>query len=104
MDAKEELRPGDVRWHTSDGDCPTPDVGFELQIAPGVTLWAGEISRQRWEEAGGEDMGRGSDDGWWIILYKDDTSEVIAKAVDKPQAENMIDAISAGIRSARRRH
>lgn len=102
--AEQEMKPGDVRAHTTDELSSMADVGLELQLAGGVKLWAGEISRDRWEKAGSDAHELGSDGGWWIILYEKDETHVIAKAVDRDAAEAMIDAISAAIRSARMRH
>lgn len=108
MSGCSDLMPGDVRWHTTDAEHPEPDVGFELQLANGSKLWAGEITRNRWVEAGADAMDLGGDFGFWIILYNRDQdgkerTTVVGKAVDRESAETMIDAISAAIRAARRR-
>ncbi|RWX72553.1 hypothetical protein EOA24_00750 [Mesorhizobium sp. M2A.F.Ca.ET.039.01.1.1] len=98
------MKLGETRWHTSDAECPSPDVGIELQLAGDRQLWAGEITRKRWEDAGGEALGLGSDNGWWIILYEGEATTVIGKCLDPGDARELIDIIAASIRSAMARH
>lgn len=63
-----KLNLGQVQWHSSEED-GGPDVGIMVGLRGGSHLWIGELSRSRWEEAGGDQMGLGSDMGSWIVLY-----------------------------------
>lgn len=91
---------GDVEWHCSE-EGGGPDVGLCLILSEGWSLWAGEITRKRWREAGEDAAALGADTGWWIILFgpEEASHRVIAKCVDRDVAMAMVDALEIGFRT-----
>jgi hypothetical protein len=92
--AETELLKGQVQWHSSDGE-GGPDVGMLLALGAERYLWAGEISRSRWADAGPDAAALGNDTGWWLILYGPGETEVIGKCVSAEAAGTMIETLSA---------
>jgi hypothetical protein len=90
---------GKVTWYSSAEDSG-PDVGTAVELANGAVLWCGEISRDRWEEAGPDAAELGNDFGTWIILYNGVDTTVIGKCVDRYTADEMINQIAAAVRGA----
>lgn len=88
---------GQVTWHCSE-EGGGPDCGYSLGLGEGRILWCGEISKSRHAEAGEEAAELGNDFGWWIILYDNQTSHVVAKCVNTDVAREMVDAIASAMR------
>lgn len=99
MDRPDDIAIGQIQWHCSE-EGSGPDVGMLLCIDEDNHLWVGEISRDRWEEHGGEELG--SDGGWWIIHYGKNKTRVIGKCLGAwPDLDNdFLEIISAAIRGA----
>lgn len=91
-----DTTPGAVTWHLSDEDCG-PDVGISIGLGDGCMLWIGEISKDRWEEAGGTDMDLGDDFGKWIVLYEPEPI-VIGRCPSDLDISHVADLIAMRIR------
>lgn len=87
---------GAVQWHCSD-EGSGPDVGLLLRISPTQMLWAGEITRDRWEDAGPDAAALGSDLGWWCILYGDKDTRVLGRFTNQDDAQHLIEALAAAL-------
>src|SRR3990167_5454630 len=87
---------GRVTWHCSE-EGGGPDVGISLGLGNGRMLWCGEITKDRWEDAGPEAAALGNDFGWWIILYAKDETKVIGKCLDQRAAQDMIETLAAAL-------
>lgn len=90
--------PGTIVWHTSDGEGGPPDVAYQVILAKGESLWIGEITRDRYEDAGGDKMGLGGDGGWWIIHYKGKDAAVLGKVADGSAADDLAALIASQAR------
>ena len=102
MDAESAIEtadPGTIVWHTSDGEGGPPDVAYQVILAKGESLWIGEITRDRYEDAGGEQMSLGGDGGWWLIHYKGRDATVLGK-VNYEQASDLADLVSGLVKAA----
>lgn len=91
----ETADPGTIVWHTSDGEGGPPDVAYQVILAKGESLWIGEITRDRYEDAGGDKMGLGGDGGWWIIHYKGKDAAVLGKVADGSAADDLAALIAS---------
>lgn len=60
----EKLAAGQVRWHSS-GEDEGPDVGYEIGLPDGSTLWIGEITKSLAESTVEQ-----SDNGWFAVHYR----------------------------------
>lgn len=69
-ETERDLPTGHIRWHCSDED-GGPDVGLELNMGEGHTLWIGDITRREAESNGLPD-----DKGWWFVHHKPDKTRV----------------------------
>lgn len=95
----ETAEPGTVIHHTSEEGGP-PDVAYQVILAKGESLWIGEITRDRYEDAGGDAMGLGGDGGWWLIHYKGADATVLGKAPDRERAGDLADLVAGIVRRA----
>lgn len=89
---------GHVAWHSSD-EHSGPDVGLSIGLGDGRMLWVGEMSRTKHGETDGASV-LGDAGGWWIILYGQNESTVVAKCVDAYSARTMCDWLAAAMRPA----
>lgn len=89
---------GKVTWHCSE-EGGLPDVGISVELANGAVLWCGEITNDRWTEAGSEAAELGSDFGTWLILHANGESKVIGKCVNRYDGQAMIDQIELAVRA-----
>lgn len=89
------LAAGQIRWHSS-GEDEGPDVGIEIGLPDGSTLWVGDITKRSHEEAAGHEIG--DDGGWWLIHYRDQKpSYVVGKALSTWQDFGGVDALAAAL-------
>lgn len=89
---------GRVTWHSSDEDSG-PDVGLSVGLGDGRMLWVGEMSKQRIADTEGAGE-LGSDGGWWVVVYGQTESTVVAKCVSAESARAMFDWIEVALRKA----
>lgn len=92
-----EVDVGHIQWHCSE-EGGGPDVGLLLRLSETSYIWAGEITRDDWENAGPDAAELGDDFGWWIIFYNGPVKTVIARCADQYTAQDMFDHLSAAIR------
>lgn len=78
---------GAVTWHSS-GEDEGPNVGLQLGLGEGASLWLGE--------------GEGA--GWQFALVLNDAFTPVAKVFDDEQARELFDRISKAIQAARAAH
>lgn len=99
--AVDETELGKIFWHCSDEDSG-PDVGRSLGLGNGRSLWFGDITEARYEDAGPEAAALGTSCGTWIILYGPAANEtvVLGKAIDGYVGEDALSTIAAAIRTA----
>lgn len=90
-----DIEVGQVEWHCSEED-GQPDVGVLLRLDASQFLWAGEILKDDWEDAGPDAAALGSDRGWWAILYEEGGAKktVLGRFVDEYTARDFIDKMA----------
>lgn len=87
---------GQIQWHCSE-DSGGPDVGILLRLTETQYLWAGEITRADWEDAGPEAAELGPDFGWWLIFYNGKEKTVLGRCVGRYQTQDIFEHIAAAI-------
>jgi len=91
------LEPGQQRWHSSEED-GGPDVGIEIGMPDGSTLWVGEISTSLWDASGCGVLA--PDGGWWLVHYpKDRDAYVIGPVLDTWRDHGGVDYLAAALRA-----
>lgn len=91
----ETLRTGQIRWNCSGPD-EGPDVGIEIGLPDGSTLYFGEISKALWSES---DLGSVSehDGGWWIVHWSHHGPVVLGRAADTVRHMDAVEGLAASI-------
>lgn len=84
---------GRITWHTSDEDSG-PDVGISLYLGENERIYVGEISRALFERCGGPEH-FDSDGGWFIVHFKPEGTELIAKCGENYLAQAFIEEIGS---------
>jgi len=91
-------RVGEVCWHTSEPD-GIPDVGLSVYIGPHERLYVGEISDKLFADCGGAEHFN-SADGWFLVHFKKDATDLIAKCGDQINAQAFVEHAALWLRSA----
>lgn len=82
---------GSVLWHSSEED-GGPDVGIQVGLGAGWSLYMGERADATLEDHGiGEEL-RAS---WWIVLYGPRTQRIIGAVPDVYEAREAVEEIAA---------
>lgn len=90
MDGGPGYERGSVLWHCEDEG--GPDVGIQVGLGGGWSLYMGELADATLEDHGiGEEM-RAS---WWIVLYGPKSSRIIGAVPDTYEAREAADEIAA---------
>lgn len=89
---REDKALGGVTWHVSEPD-GGPDVGISIYLGEHERLYAGEISRSLFDECRGSDH-FDSDGGWFIVHYKEDGKDLIAKCGEPYIAQEFMEKIA----------
>jgi len=92
---EEYARLGHTIWHCSE-EGGGPDVGITIGLGKHGHLWCGEITKDRWEDAGEDAAALGDDFGSWLILYGPTETRVLGKMVDQYTGQDFIEKL-AGI-------
>lgn len=79
--AQPQARSGKVTWHSS-GEDEGPDVGLQLDIGGGCSLWLGEGKKPT---------------GWQIAIVHDDEIVPVADVIDHEQARELFDRIASAV-------
>lgn len=87
---------GVVGWHSS-GEDEGPDVGLELGLGQGRSLYLGEMPKRSLKEAG-VDLTR-FPDAWWFVLYGENSTDVAAAVAGDEAARALFDLV-AGLAEA----
>lgn len=91
---------GQLIWHTSE-EGGGPDVGLELGLGGGFTLYAGEVADRTLAEAGidlAEHKG-----GWWVALICGDEYRPVGPVANEEAARELVDQVFAALQSAEAR-
>lgn len=94
----EDTSVGGVTWHSSEED-GGPGVGISVSLGENDRLWAGEISRRLFEDLCGP-LHFDSDGGWFLIHFKPDGPELIAKFSESHVAQEFIERVAVWAREA----
>lgn len=87
---------GFITWHCSEED-GGPDVGIELGLGGGRTLYAGELADATIAESGIDpEQGR----GWWLAVHKRGGFEIIGSVADSLTAQEFLEELSAMLRTS----
>lgn len=93
---------GSVLWHSSEED-GGPDVGIQVGLGSGFSLYLGEVSNATLREHG---VPPEYPDGWWMVLYGPSDEWIIGAVPDQYVARDaiehiavLIDALSGAQRS-----
>jgi len=102
--AADDIEIGQVQWHCSE-EGSGPDVGLLLRLDASCFLWAGEITRDAWEDARPDAAELGDDCGWWAMLYEEGGGRktVLGRFIDTHTAQYFIELIASIISAAERR-
>jgi hypothetical protein len=85
---------GTVLWHSSEED-GGPDVGIQVGLGEGWTLYFGELAEATLEDHGiGEEL-RAS---WWAVLWGPKTERVLGAVPDTYEAREAAEEIAARLR------
>lgn len=90
---------GQLIWHTSE-EGGGPDVGLELGLGGGFTLYAGEVADRTLAEAGidlAEHKG-----GWWVALICEAEYRPVGPVANEEAARELVDQVFAALQSAAR--
>ncbi len=79
--AQPDARPGKVTWHSS-GEDEGPDVGLQLDLGHGRSLWLGEGQKPI---------------GWQFSLVHGDDIIPVADVIDHEQARDLFDLIASAV-------
>lgn len=95
----EDIDIGQVQWHCSEED-GGPDVGLLLRLDASQYLWAGELLRDDWEDAGPDAAALGDDSGFWAILYEEGGKRktVLGRFIEQTVAQDFIEKMAMIIR------
>lgn len=80
-----QIRPGQIVAHTTDGEAPSPDIGIEVGLYPGVSLYIGELARQTLFDAGVKVPAATA--GWWLALEANGETVPLALTCQGPDGE-----------------
>lgn len=100
-DSDRELFPGEIRGHGTDPE-GRPDVGFEVGLGKGRTLYIGELARDTLDDAG-VPAEFASGRFWWVALICGASITPVAMTVpsrDGNEVEELIGAIASAIRGS----
>lgn len=86
---------GSIVWHSSDGD-DGPDVGIQLGLGGGYSLYCGELSRATLED---HLIPESYPDGWWVTLYGPTDSWVIGAVPDRYAAQEAVEHLHGLMKS-----
>jgi len=90
---------GTLTWHSS-GEDEGPDVGLELGLGGGRTLYVGELADATVREAGYEPGGA----PWWIAVTSDaEGFQLVGPVLDVEGGREMVDRLFAAIQANGRR-
>lgn len=87
----EDTRIGGVTWHCSEPD-GGPDVGISVYLGKDHRLWAGEVTNELFAQQGGA---FDSDGGWFLIRYRGQDTQLLAKFADDMAARDFMDWMAA---------
>jgi hypothetical protein len=96
---REDKTIGGITWHVSEPD-GGPDVGISVYLGKHERLYVGEISRALFDECNGSEH-FDSDGGWFIVHYKSESKELIAKCGEPHIAQEFIEMIAMWRRANR---
>jgi hypothetical protein len=82
---------GSVLWHCSEEE-GGPDVGIQVGLGSGWSLYFGEIANATLEE---HEIGQEYPDGWWVVLYGPKTERILGAVPDTYEAREAADEIAA---------
>ncbi|WP_374572595.1 hypothetical protein [Phenylobacterium sp.] len=86
---------GRVRWHCSEED-GGPDVGVELALGGGLTLYAGELADETVKSHG---IKAASPSGWWLVLWGDKIEHIFGPVSDSYEAREAVDLMAGALRA-----
>lgn len=87
---------GSVLWHCSE-EHGGPDVGIQVGLGGGWSLYCGEVANSTLEDHGVGDELQAS---WWLVLYGPNVARIIGAVPDEYQAREAIDEIALRMRAA----
>ena len=82
---------GSVVWHSSEED-GGPDVGIQIGLGHGFSLYAGEVSNSELED---HEIPQQYPDGWWIVLHGPDDKWIIGAVPDQYVAQEAMEHLAA---------
>lgn len=102
MKLRPPISPGEIIPHTSDGEGVSPDVGIEVGLWVGTSLYIGEVSKETLAE---NDI-TVPFAGWWVCVMTKDELRPVALTCQGPDGDEatvLADTVSRAIRRAYQR-